>query len=188
MGQKTIVFHFYQAHLGPVHVLRQLYQYSGQTQLVVVVVCVVIIIVDVYSVFVFSFILIVYMAHCKVNSQSTWKIEKLFLRHPPKLHKNAVFSNFTYSSYSLCGNFRTNQVSIFRHHLGCACAPHAQDIRRIVLGVLGKNWKSSFCQGFAKVFFHQRLSSINDRLPSKVVFHKRSSSIKDHLPTKVVFH
>ena len=38
--------------------------------------------------------------------------------------RELFFDIFTYSSYSICRGFRTNQVSIFRHHLGCA--PHAQ--------------------------------------------------------------
>ena len=49
------------------------------------------------------------------------------------------------------------------------------------------------------IIFHQRLSSINDRLPSKVIlhqrsssikviFHQRSSSVKGRLPSLVLFH
>ena len=40
----------------------------------------------------------------------------------------------------------------------------------------------------SKVVFHQKSSSIKDRLPSKGVFHQRSSSIKVCPPSKVVFH
>ena len=39
-----------------------------------------------------------------------------------------------------------------------------------------------------KVVFHQRYSSIEDRLLSEVVFDWRSSSLKGCLPSKVVFH
>ena len=38
------------------------------------------------------------------------------------------------------------------------------------------------------VVFHQRLSSIKSRLPSKNIFLPRSSFIQGHLPSKVVLH
>ena len=71
------------------------------------------------------YIMIIYMAHRKVNSPEYLKNGEFFFETPPKNSTNMLFSHFfTYTSDSWSKSFRKCQVSIFRCYLGCA--PHTQ--------------------------------------------------------------